>query len=462
MPSEGYATQPPRGRKRALAGAALLVVVAVVVAAVLAAGGGGAKTAGSPRSATGAATVERRNLVTSENETGTISYADTSTVANRLQGTLTWVPAVGRVIDPGHKLFAVDNFPVILLAGTTPAYRTLNASDSAGPDIQQLNANLVALGFNPGGIVDNDEWQAATTAGVESLQAASGVPQTGSLTLGTIVFLRGAQRVASLAGDATSTRDVIGDGQAVFVGDTLTRRTSGTSTSAAPARSSASMPNAAPDQNDGALRRADAAISALGTVVGALQRQNQRLERQVTATRAHRPSKSPSNSGGSGPMSGGDSPVMTMTSTNLVVTAPVPAGQQGVTSVGARVPVVMPSGATVYGRVVAIGQATSASGGGGGGGGSTVPVTIHLDKHENGRNLDQATVSVTFIEKTATQVLSVPVTALVAQPGERYAVQEAEPPHQLIDVTLGTFATGFVQVSGSGLYPGLEITDSQG
>jgi hypothetical protein len=54
------------------------------------------------------------------------------------------------------------------------------------------------------------------------------------------------------------------------------------------------------------------------------------------------------------------------------------------------------------------------------------------------------------------------VTALLARPGAGYAVQGARAPYRLIDVTLGTFATGFVQVSGAGLRPGLKITDSQG
>ena len=55
--------------------------------------------------------------------------------------------------------------PVILMNGTTPAYRDLNSSDSDGPDILELNRNLVALGFNPDGIVVDDVWQPATTAG---------------------------------------------------------------------------------------------------------------------------------------------------------------------------------------------------------------------------------------------------------------------------------------------------------
>jgi peptidoglycan hydrolase-like protein with peptidoglycan-binding domain len=458
VPSEGEATPPARGRKRAVAALTLMVVAAVVVVTIVAARGGGHKTAGPPRTAAGAATVERRNLVTSEEETGKISYANSSMVANRLLGTLTWVPSVGRVIAAGQRLFDVDNFPVILMNGMTPAYRTLGATDLAGPDVQQLNDNLIHLGFDASEIVDDDEWQPATTAGVELLQQANGEPETGSLALGTVVFLRGVQRVASLDGGATSASDNTVEGHDEFVDATVTTPTLGTATTPPTATTKTTSTSPAPKtphQSDGALTRA---VSRLSTKIGQLQRQSQRLQHALAAAKSHAPSKRPSDSGGTGPVSGGDSPVMTTTSTNLVVTVNVSAGEQGVTHVGARVPVVMPSGATVHGRVTRIGQAMSA----GGSGGSMVPITIHLDKHENGRNLDQATVSVTFVEKTARHVLSVPITALVAQPGGGYAVQRAEAPYALIDVTLGTFATGYVQVSGRGLQPGLTITDSQG
>jgi hypothetical protein len=59
-------------------------------------------------------------------------------------------------------------------------------------------------------------------------------------------------------------------------------------------------------------------------------------------------------------------------------------------------------------------------------------------------------------------VLSVPVTALVATAGGGYAVQEAAAPHSLIPVATGLFAAGYVQISGNGIYPGLQVTDSQG
>jgi hypothetical protein len=289
------------------------------------------------------------------------------------------------------------------------------------------------------------------------LQEANDEPETGSLTLGTVVFLKGAQRVAGLQGGATSVSDEAGEGRAEFVGYTGPATTSSTprttaTTTTATATTTTTTTATTTQTTPPPLPRPDPAVSRLGSQVRQLQRANQRLQRAVSAARAHARRVRQSQPGNSVPASGGDSPVMTTTSSTLVVAVDVPAGQQGVTHVGARVPVVMPSGAKVHGHVTGIGQSTAGK----------VPVTIHLDRQENGRNLDQAKVSVTFVQKTARHVLSVPITALLARPGGRFAVQRAKPPHRLIDVRLGTFATGFVQVSGKGLHAGLKITDAQG
>jgi hypothetical protein len=89
-------------------------------------------------------------------------------------------------------------------------------------------------------------------------------------------------------------------------------------------------------------------------------------------------------------------------------------------------------------------------------------VTIALSGRSHARGLDQAAVSVNFEQQKASNVLSVPVTALIATQGGGYAVQQAATPHTLIPVTPGLFAAGYVQISGSRVYPGLEVTDSQG
>ncbi len=195
------------GRRRRIGAAlALLVVVVVVVVIVLSSGSSSPSNAAANAStATGAATVQRRDLVETDTESGTLSYADPQTVYNRLSGTITWLPNVGQVIHPGGTLFKIDGEPVVLMDGTTPAYRDLSAADSAGEDILQLNRNLVRLGFDPDGIVVDDTWQPATTVGVELFQASLGESETGVLTLGQIVFLPGDQLVSTVEGTVGST-----------------------------------------------------------------------------------------------------------------------------------------------------------------------------------------------------------------------------------------------------------------
>ena len=89
-------------------------------------------------------------------------------------------------------------------------------------------------------------------------------------------------------------------------------------------------------------------------------------------------------------------------------------------------------------------------------------MTITLSGHTRLSGLDQAAVSVNFAQQRANNVLSVPVTALIATQGGGYAVQESAAPHTLIPVTPGLFAAGYVQISGAGIYSGLQVTDSQG
>jgi hypothetical protein len=159
-----------------------------------------------------------------------------------------------------------------------------------------------------------------------------------------------------------------------------------------------------------------------------------------------------------------------------VVTVDLDASLQSEATVGEHVIVEMPDSTQVHGRITAVsrvaqtssnsGNGGGAAGGGGGAGGSsgsssTIPVTIALSGHQPGAGLDQAAVSVEFQKAKAKHVLSVPVTALVATSGSSYAVQEAAEPHKLIPVTTGLFAAGFVQIFGSGIYPGLQVTDSQ-
>src|ERR1700739_9954 len=115
-----------RRRQRLLAGAALVVGVAVIIVLVVNTGSPASPT-GSAAAATasGATSVQRRNLVATDTESGTLSYSNPQTVYNRLSGTITSLPSVGQVVKPGQTLYEVDNSPVVLFDGATPAYREL-------------------------------------------------------------------------------------------------------------------------------------------------------------------------------------------------------------------------------------------------------------------------------------------------------------------------------------------------
>ena len=180
----------------------LLIAAGVVVAAVVIANNASSQTSkDTPGRVTGATSVARRNLVETDTESGTLSYADPQTVYNRLNGTVTWLPSVGAVIRQGQALYRVDGEPVVLLNGTTPAYRPLKSTDKPGADILELNQALIALGYSGYGIVADDDWQDATTNAVDALQESLGEKVTGRIGLGQAVFLPGPQLISTI--DAT-------------------------------------------------------------------------------------------------------------------------------------------------------------------------------------------------------------------------------------------------------------------
>lgn len=184
----------------------LLVAAGVLVAGSGAFDGGGGSTirSGDNRFATSLATVERRSLSTRTQLSGTLGYAGIYTVLGRAPGTVTWLPKVGQVIREGQALYRVDAAPVVLLYGSTPAYRALaegaSAADVTGADVAELNHDLVALGYVDKADVDSawDEFNWATKAGVDKLQERLGVDQTGKLDMGDVVFLPSAARVTTL------------------------------------------------------------------------------------------------------------------------------------------------------------------------------------------------------------------------------------------------------------------------
>ena len=281
--------------------------------------------------------------------------------SNQPPEVFTDLPSAGQVVEQGQSLYAVNGTSVVLLYGSTPAWRTLSEGDS-GVDVEQLNADLVALGDATRAQLDptSDYFGTATAVAVEKLQATLGAPRSGALSLGRLVFLPTPARITSV--------------------------TAGVGASAQPGAS-----------------------------------------------------------------------VLTATSTTRQVTATIDATEVAVVKVGDHATLTLPDGQTTPAVVASIGTVATAPPGGNPGSSSTPTIQLGLtaaDPVATGR-VDQAPVTVTITTATLNRTLAVPVTALVATPDGRVAIDviDSDGLTRPVDVTPGLFddANGLIQISGPDL-----------
>ena len=186
-----------------LAAAAIVVAVAATGGVVLASSAKQATPATPPPPNT--VKVEQGKLSAVVSQGGTLTYRAQSdgspySVINQASGIYTMLPEVAQVISQGQVLYRVNDGPVVLLYGSTPAYRTLSAG-ATGADVAELNADLVALGYATADQLSptSASFGAVTTTALDKLQAALGVTQNGTLTLGQAVFEPAAVRVTILS-----------------------------------------------------------------------------------------------------------------------------------------------------------------------------------------------------------------------------------------------------------------------
>jgi hypothetical protein len=269
----------------------------------------------------------------------------------------TSLPAVGQTVSRGQTLYSVAGRPIPLLYGGTPIGRQLTAGVS-GADVQELEANLIALGYGAGLAADGS-FTRADTAAVERWQAALGVAQTG----------------------------MVNQGDAVVVPDSLL-------------------------------------VSQVKVVAGA--------SAQTGAE------------------------IVDGTSTTLVVAINLDARDRTLARIGEGVEVQLPGDQRVKGAITAVGTVATTSGQGSSQT-TTIPVTVTLADGSAAGGLDGAAVTVNVASETHQNVLTVPITALLAVPGGGYAVETADAAHRRIDVQTGIFSDSRVEVSGAGLVEGMKV-----
>ncbi|HZE03852.1 MAG TPA: hypothetical protein VE127_01435, partial [Solirubrobacteraceae bacterium] len=193
-------------RRRWLAAGVVILVAGAAAAGVVAASGAQPATSATQEPPPSTARVEKGPLADVVSQGGILTYragpdGSPYAVINQVGGTYTALPRSGDRVGCGDVLYRVNNKPVLLLCGPTPAYRSLSQGDS-GPDVRELNTNLVRLGYASRAQLDpsSASFSAETATALQKLQGKLGEKQSGSLRLGQAVFLPERVRIASVSG----------------------------------------------------------------------------------------------------------------------------------------------------------------------------------------------------------------------------------------------------------------------
>ncbi|KRV47527.1 peptidoglycan-binding protein [Wenjunlia vitaminophila] len=414
------------GRGRALVWAGVLLVAGVSAVGALGLGGGDADTGGADQGRSSQVVRVSRGTLTDQTEIdGQLGHGPQVPFQIRAEGTVTWLPESDATLRRGDAVLRVNDRPVVLLYGSLPMYRDLTLSGPADPadgsdgrpddgaddgkgsedgegsdsgaegsdgtgseaaadtagagsqreaavsgmDVRQFETNLSALGYS--GFTVDDEYTALTADAVRRWQEDLGLPETGEVGIGDVVYAPGPVRIATT-----------------------------------------------------------------GVRVGA---------------------------------DASGEPV-SYTSTSRMVTVEAPAADTDWARRGTEVTVELPGGHTVQGEVARVGKEASApegpggaEGGGEGGAAQTATVSVLItfaDQQSLGR-LESGPVTVRYVVGERKDVLTVPVSALVALAEGGHGLElvegDSEGPGRFLPVRTGLFANGQVEVSGPGVREGMKV-----
>ncbi|MFT5201248.1 MAG: peptidoglycan hydrolase-like protein with peptidoglycan-binding domain [Candidatus Aldehydirespiratoraceae bacterium] len=392
------------------------------------------------------APVEQRDLIEEVEWVADLTYGATVAVTAPAAGTVTATSDVGAVLRRGDVVVEIDGLSVIVFYGSVPAWRDLKEDDE-GPDVQQLETNLVALGFDPDGIVDVDEtFDSDTEDMVETWQESLGLEATGVFSTEMIVVVEGPVGVVSApaVGAPVKSAEVLAQVSARAVSTTIVTTAAGAVSDLAPVGSSVTHGTLLLVIGETEVRAATGLqpIDAVDLEDGTdrefiLVAENQQVGSWLVA---------------SGDELNGSRPVAELTRQTLSVVVPVELSERDAWEVAQPVEVVLPDDTIVAGVVVDVGTVAQGTGQGET---PTVDVTVELlDLLPD--DLPASEVTVVVAGESVLGATVVPTRALVTLAEGGFAVEQlfADGSRSLVGIETGTFDDGLVEIIDSSLAVG--------
>jgi peptidoglycan hydrolase-like protein with peptidoglycan-binding domain len=369
-------------------------------------------------------------------------------------GVITSVPDVDDVLRYNSEAFRIDEVPVVVLAGDFPAWRDLDEG-YVGTDVEQFESALDVLGYGAGALTVDEYFSEFTDSVARQWQEDVGLPIDGRFDLEDAFFAPTEPVVVELL---VGVGDAVSKGTPVMV--VRTQRVAGSGLTV-----DSDAPSSAADvlQLQEALVRLGYSVPTNGvvgseTAAGIVAWQSDLgaevdgvvdlgevifLPEPVRVIEASLTIGSPVSDG---------SAVLATSSSSSVVLVDLPADDQDLLEVGLEVIVEMPNGTEVPAIVTEISGIAVRNAAGD----VVFETTIELIDETVGADLDQAPVDVLVVTDSRSQVLSVPVTALLALAEGGYAVEVEQPDGSvgLVGVEPGLYADGWVEVTTDGLAAG--------
>lgn len=131
--------------------------------------------------------VATRTLRHAEEFSATLGYGDHVPLPGDARGTVTWVPAVGTILEPGDIVYRVDERPTYWATGDVPMYRTLTRG-AKGADVEQLQRFLVASGYLDDDAAVDGNFGPAVQRAVKAWQDDHDLDDTGRVDGSQLVF----------------------------------------------------------------------------------------------------------------------------------------------------------------------------------------------------------------------------------------------------------------------------------
>lgn len=109
-----------------------------------------------------------------------------ATVRTPASGVITAIPTMSGLLKPGAVLLRVDERPLVVIPGDVPAFRELRVGTS-GRDVDALQRHLASLDYKVDARLNR--YSKVTAAAVRRWQSALGIPRTGIVALGDVMFI---------------------------------------------------------------------------------------------------------------------------------------------------------------------------------------------------------------------------------------------------------------------------------